>query len=73
MFFNYMVIPLKTGTYIAFDVPAGTEDEVGVYITMCRENAIWHKRMYRLNNFFDFFLYSNDDPAKAGEYYMHYD
>jgi AraC-like DNA-binding protein len=71
-FANYLVTPLKEGKYIVFDVPPDSEHEIGLYITLCRENAVWYKRLFNITDFYDFFLYSNaDDKTKAGEYYVY--
>ncbi len=72
-FSNYLVTPLKKGKYIVFDVPPDDEHEIGLYITLCRENAIWYKRLFNITDFYDFFLYAApDDRSKAGEYYVYY-
>jgi AraC-like DNA-binding protein len=72
-FANYLVTPLKKGKYIVFDIPPDGEHETGLYITLCRENAIWHKRLFNITDFYDFFLYASpDDKSKAGEYYVYY-
>jgi AraC-like DNA-binding protein len=71
-FTNYLVTPLKKGRYIVFDIPSDNEHEIGIYITRCRENAIWHKRLVDISDFYDFFLYASEkDKSKAGEYYMY--
>lgn len=72
-FTNYLVTPLKKGKYIVFDVPPDSEHEIGRYITLCRENAIWYKRLFNITDFYDFFLYAPTDNKRiAGEYYVYY-
>lgn len=66
-----MIIPVKKGDYLVFDVPKGKQDEVKQYITLFRENLVWHKKIFTLHDFYDFFVFSDDHEAKTGEYFIY--
>jgi AraC-like DNA-binding protein len=67
--FNGLILPVRKGTYLVFDVPGGDREDIKHYITRFRENLVWYKKMFTLSDFYDFFLL-HDGPDGGGEYYL---
>lgn len=68
---EYIVSPIKEGTYIVFDIPVGTMDvNIKNYTTLFRENIIGYKKLFRPEDFFIFLLLS-DSTTKLGEFYIY--
>ncbi|HEY3429868.1 MAG TPA: AraC family transcriptional regulator [Cyclobacteriaceae bacterium] len=68
--FNGLVLPIRQGTYLVFDVPSGDREDIKHCITRFRENLVWYKKMFTLSDFYDFFLL-HDGPDGGGEYYLY--
>ncbi|AXY76363.1 AraC family transcriptional regulator [Paraflavitalea soli] len=68
---QYIISPVKNGSYLVFDIPAGPMDEnIKSYTTLFRENIIGYKKLFRPEDFFIFLLLS-DGENKLGEFYMY--
>ncbi|MBT1712154.1 AraC family transcriptional regulator [Fulvivirgaceae bacterium PWU5] len=67
--FDGLALPIRRGTYLVFDVPAGHRDDIKHHITRFRESLVWYKQMFILRDFYDFFLL-HDGPDNGGEYYL---
>ena len=66
-----IVLKIKPGKYLAFDVPANAVLDAGKYITMLREGVIHYQKSYTLHDFYDFFLLDNSNNDKVGQYYIY--
>ncbi|MBT1690433.1 helix-turn-helix domain-containing protein [Dawidia soli] len=67
--FDGLTLSIRPGTYLVFDVPPGDRDDIKHHITRFREGLVWHKKMFMLHDFYDFFLL-HDGPDNGGEYYL---
>jgi AraC-like DNA-binding protein len=67
--FDGLILPVRKGTYLVFDVPGGDREDIKHCITRFRENLVWYKQMFTLSDFYDFFLL-HSGPDGGGEYYL---
>jgi AraC-like DNA-binding protein len=67
--FGGLILPIRHGRYLVFDVPAGDRDAIKHHITRFRESLVWYKKIFTLHDFYDFFLL-HDGPDSGGEYYL---
>nr|WP_294944206.1 helix-turn-helix domain-containing protein [uncultured Mucilaginibacter sp.] len=65
------ISPVKDGRYLVFKVPNGDLSNIKCHITLFRENIIRQKQLFVLNDFYDFFLFTNT-PDALGDYYIYY-
>lgn len=68
---GYITSPVKEGTYLVFDIPAGSVDEnIKNYTTYFRESIIGYKKLFRPSDFFSFLLLRSDE-CKLSEFFMY--
>lgn len=67
--FDGLILPIRPGNYLVFDVPPGDRDDIKHHITRFRESLVWYKKMFTLRDFYDFFLL-HDGPDNGGAYFL---
>lgn len=65
-----LLLPVKAGRYVVFDLPPCTILERQRYITICREQLVRRQQLFTPHDFFDFFLFSKKGVDQSGAYYL---